>query len=381
MRIALVTPGGVDRSGTERVIPCLLWLIERLVRGGHDVHVFAFDQEQRPGCWPLLGATVHNAGARPRALRLWRALAIEHRRARFDVMHCFWALPSGAAMALPALLLRIPMVLTLPGGDLVADRTIDYGGRRRWRDRVRIALTTRIAARVTTPSRPMVDAARLLGIEAMRVPLGVARDHWPAAAPRPRLTGAPLHLVHVASLNRVKDQETLLRAMAALRDHGLDFELAIVGEDTLDGAVQRRSAALSLAQHVRFTGFLPQPALRAELDHADLLVMTSRHEGAPIAMLEAAMAGVPTIGTAVGHIAEFTPEAAVAVAVGDAAALAQAIARAAADEPERLRLAQAAQARALEIDADHTARAFLDMYRALAPERSAASHVRVARTA
>ena len=33
MKVAILTPGGVDRSGTERVIPCLLWLIERLVRG------------------------------------------------------------------------------------------------------------------------------------------------------------------------------------------------------------------------------------------------------------------------------------------------------------------------------------------------------------
>jgi hypothetical protein len=28
VKIALVVPGGVDRSGSERVIPCLLWLIE-----------------------------------------------------------------------------------------------------------------------------------------------------------------------------------------------------------------------------------------------------------------------------------------------------------------------------------------------------------------
>ena len=28
MKIAIVTPGGVDRSGSDRVIPCLLWLIE-----------------------------------------------------------------------------------------------------------------------------------------------------------------------------------------------------------------------------------------------------------------------------------------------------------------------------------------------------------------
>ena len=32
MKIALVVPGGVDRSGTRRVIPIILWLIERLVR-------------------------------------------------------------------------------------------------------------------------------------------------------------------------------------------------------------------------------------------------------------------------------------------------------------------------------------------------------------
>ena len=30
MKVALLVPGGVDRSGTHRVIPFLLWLIERL---------------------------------------------------------------------------------------------------------------------------------------------------------------------------------------------------------------------------------------------------------------------------------------------------------------------------------------------------------------
>jgi hypothetical protein len=48
MKVAIVTPGGVDRSGSERVIPCLLWLIERLVRAGIEVHVFALRQEPRP---------------------------------------------------------------------------------------------------------------------------------------------------------------------------------------------------------------------------------------------------------------------------------------------------------------------------------------------
>jgi hypothetical protein len=40
MKIALVVRGGVDRGGRERVVPVLLWLIERLARR-LDLHVIA----------------------------------------------------------------------------------------------------------------------------------------------------------------------------------------------------------------------------------------------------------------------------------------------------------------------------------------------------
>jgi hypothetical protein len=63
---------------------------------------------------------------------------------------------------------------------------------------------------------------------------------------------------------------------------------------------------------------------------------------------------VPTVGTAVGHVADWAPEAAVAVPIGDSLALAEAIGRLAGDEDERLRLARAAQALALAIDAEVT---------------------------
>ena len=34
MRVALVVPGGLDRSGRTRVVPSLLWLVERLAGSG-----------------------------------------------------------------------------------------------------------------------------------------------------------------------------------------------------------------------------------------------------------------------------------------------------------------------------------------------------------
>jgi glycosyltransferase involved in cell wall biosynthesis len=93
-----------------------------------------------------------------------------------------------------------------------------------------------------------------------------------------------------------------------------------------------------------------------------VLVMSSMHEAGPLVALEAAVIGVPTVGTAVGHIAEWSPAAALAVPVGDWASLAASLRSVLADEELRLRLAKAAQHRAMLEDADYTARAFESLY-------------------
>lgn len=365
----MLLPGGVDRSGTHRVIPAILWLIERLAAAGDDVHVFALNQEPEPGRWPLLGATVHNAGRRPRRARMLAQLVAEHRRARFDVLHAYWAAPAGMVAAAAGRVLRVPVVLEFPGGDLVRLPEIGYGGRLSRRGRLWVRVAVAGAARVVVPSVYMVEQARALGIAAQRVPWGVALDRWPPRPPRRRDPGEPARLLHLASLNRVKDQETLLRAAAALRDAGVLFRLDVIGDDTLGGAVQRRAAELGLGETVRFHGFLPHAEMRPWVEQADLLLHTSRHEGGPVVLLEAAVAGVPTAGTAVGHLAEWAPDAAAAVPVGDWAALAREITRLLADEDARLRMAAAAQARALVEDADFVAREIRRIHAELAGTR------------
>ena len=81
-----------------------------------------------------------------------------------------------------------------------------------------------------------------------------------------------------------------------------------------------------------------------------------------MAVLEAAVCGVPTVGTDVGHVNEWAPDGAVAVPVGDPRALADAVAELLDDEPRRMRIAFAAQARAVAIDADFTASSFERLY-------------------
>ena len=364
MKIALVVPGGVDRSGTQRVIPALLWLVERLARA-HEVHIFALYQEPRPSRYQLLGATVHNVGRGHTGWRTLGAIMQEHRRRAFDIFHAFWAVPPGVLAACAGRLLRRPVLLHLAGGELVTLHDIGYGGRRTLRERTWLRLALAGATSISAASEPMRKDAARLGYRTVRLPLGADRAAWPVRAPRARDPSQPARLLHVASLNRVKDQPTLLRAAALVAHEGVPFSLDVVGVDTLNGEIQGTALSLGVSDRVTFHGFLPQAELHPLLERADLLLMSSRHEAGPIVVLEAALTGVPTVGTAVGHIAEWQPEAAVAVPVGDPEALARETAALLADDERRTRIAAAAQRRAIAEDADWTARQVLAIYAAL----------------
>jgi glycosyltransferase involved in cell wall biosynthesis len=361
MRIALVVPGGVDRSLEYRVIPALLALISRLAIN-NDLQVFALHQETKAGEWQAAGAHIRNVGSKHTVLRAVRAICAEHRTAPFDVVHAIWSGWCGLIAVSSARLLGIPSLVHIAGGELVSIPEIAYGGRLKWYGRLREAWNLRGASAVTAASTPMIEMLSALGVAAHRVPLGVDLTAWPPRDPVSRDSSRPARFIHVASLNRVKDQTTLLRALASLMQSGLNFEMNVVGEDTLNGEMQSLAAELGLSEKVRFLGFLPQRQLRPIVEAADLMILSSRHEAGPLAMLEAAVAGVPTIGTAVGHIQEWSPVAAASVPVGDWVQLAKTIGQLLEDEDLRLRIAREALQRAVREDANYTAECFQALY-------------------
>ena len=381
MKIAFVVPGGVDASGEVRVIPALLALLRRL-SATHELHVFATHQDDEPSCWTLEGARIHNVGKPRSAWRAANAIIREHRLRPFDAIQSFWAGRHGALAVGVAALLRVPSVVHVAGGELCAIEDIRYGGCCTWHGRIRERVVLRCATVVTCPSRPIVDAIAERGVHAQRLPLGVDLNRWPIRAPVRRRRDEPVRLVHDASLNEVKDQSTLLYALRRLADAGFSFELDVIGEDTLHGRIQALAEDLGLSGRVRFHGFLPQRAARPLVEAAHVAVLSSRHEAGPLVLLEAAAAGVPTVGTAVGHFAEWNPDAALAVPCRDSAALAAAIASLLDDEDSRLSIAAAAQLNAAREDADYTARAFEAIYRRIAaPSTTARNAARERRNA
>ena len=361
MRVALVVPGGVDRSGEYRVIPALVALVKELASRG-EVHVFAFHQEAAPGEWLLHGAHVHNIGEGFTRLRCVRKVMREHSAKPFDVVHAVFSGSCGLVAVVAAWIAGTPSVVHVAGVELVALRDIDYGGAQRLLSRLRERWVLRQATVVTAASAPMLAQIQAFGVSALRVPLGVDLNAWPCRAPAPRHPGEPARLIHVASLNRVKDQPTLLRAMAVLAASGVDFHLDVIGEDTLGGAIQSLARELGLVSRITFHGFLNQRKVHALMTRAHIHLVSSRHEAGPVVALEAAAAGVPTVGTAVGHIAEWAPDAAVSVPVGDSTQLAAGVMLLLSDDERRLRLANEAYRRAIAQDAKYTADLFGRLY-------------------
>jgi glycosyltransferase involved in cell wall biosynthesis len=200
------------------------------------------------------------------------------------------------------------------------------------------------------------------------VPLGADLQHFTPGGAAPSATDLPLRLVHVGGLNRVKDQELLLRMFALVLAAEPAVRLTIAGGDTLDGHHRRLATQLGVAGQVDFLGHVPHEQLPGVVRGAALHVLTSRHDAGPVAVLEAAACGVPTVGTDVGHVHDFAglpSPAAVAVTTPTPQALADATLTLLRDDGRRHALAASALTWAQVHDATHTARTFEMLYRRL----------------
>jgi glycosyltransferase involved in cell wall biosynthesis len=185
-------------------------------------------------------------------------------------------------------------------------------------------------------------------------------------APRARLDGDPPRIVTVGRLAAPKDPLTLIRALPALEPR--PYSLAFIGDGPERGAVERELSARAVGHRVALLGDRRDvPELLAA---ADVFVLSSRSEGAPLSILEAMAAGLPVVASDVGGVGELVVdgETGLLVPPGDPARLAQALAHVLDDRALRERLGTAGRARARErFDLGALRDAHLDLYaRALA---------------
>jgi glycosyltransferase involved in cell wall biosynthesis len=88
------------------------------------------------------------------------------------------------------------------------------------------------------------------------------------------------------------DNDTIVRALAQLRDDGLDFECRFAGTGPSLEATRLLARDLGLEEKVRFLGDLEPAEVPDLLRWADVFVSAARSDGAPSSLFEAMSAGV-----------------------------------------------------------------------------------------
>jgi glycosyltransferase involved in cell wall biosynthesis len=290
--VALVIPG-LDRiGGAERQV---ILLAKGLRQRGWQVSVVALS-----GTGGDAAAGLIAAGAGFLTLQMRKGLADPRGWIRFhrwlrrespDVVHAH--LPHAAWLARWSRLgapVRVVVDTLHSCSTGTAGRRLGY----RWSgwlaDRVTAVSHAAAAAHL---SAAMVAASKLTVL-----PNGVDVEAWLPDAQDRTAVRRELELdeeflwLAAGRLDPVKDYPTLLAAMAKVPEPA---RLLIAGSGPLRDELLRLCARLGLERRVRFLGF--QPDLRRWMRAADGFVLSSRLEGLPMGLLEAAACALPAVAT------------------------------------------------------------------------------------
>jgi glycosyltransferase involved in cell wall biosynthesis len=109
----------------------------------------------------------------------------------------------------------------------------------------------------------------------------------------PNQSGPGPHLLAVGRLSREKGFDLLLRALVLVRERFPEADLTIAGTGREEAALKAECRQLGLESAVRFPGHVDCPA--TYFPSASVFVLSSRHEGLPNALLEAAAGGLPIV--------------------------------------------------------------------------------------
>ncbi|MDB4931261.1 MAG: glycosyl transferase group 1 [Myxococcaceae bacterium] len=170
----------------------------------------------------------------------------------------------------------------------------------------------------------------------------------------------------VGRLSHEKGQDLALRALASARAQGADVTFALAGDGPDREMLEGLAKELGLGLAVRFLGHQKQVGVVYKA--CDMLVMPSRSEAMPNALLEAMTLGLPVVATRVGGVPEVADDGEMAwiVEPESADALARAVVDCVARPDERARRVAQARARTTERhDPARRAERYLSLYAAL----------------
>jgi glycosyltransferase involved in cell wall biosynthesis len=216
-------------------------------------------------------------------------------------------------------------------------------------------LSARAAEHVVVPSETIKrDVGNWLGIDASRVSVvyeaaseiyrPVAHDSACAVARGYGIDGP--YVLSVGSREPGKNRVRLVRALAALRDEGIDCALLVIGQGAW-GYEQENDVVreLGMQDRVRFAGYAPIEDLPSLHSAAAAFAFPSLYEGFGLPVLEAMACGAPVLTSNLSATAEVAGDAALLVDPLSVEAIRDGLRALLTDEALRRKLAAAGLAR------------------------------------
>jgi glycosyltransferase involved in cell wall biosynthesis/SAM-dependent methyltransferase len=301
MHVALLSEG-LDRRGFRTTL-----VTGRVGPGEADMADFALERGVRPVVLGALGRSVSPVDD----LRAFGGLLSLIRRERPAIVHTHTA-KAGALGRAASLLAGVPIRIHTFHGHvfhgyfgkagsfavLLAERALGF-------------LTDRVLAVSPEVAKDLGDVYGVVPPGKVEVvPLGLDLAPFARAGAgegrggfRREIGAVPGDLLVgiVGRLVPVKDHAFFLDAGAELLKEMPQALLVVVGSGPLEADLRARARLLAIEPRCRFLGWRRDtPRIYADLDAAAL---TSLNEGTPVALIEAAAAGVPVVARAVGGVA------------------------------------------------------------------------------
>jgi glycosyltransferase involved in cell wall biosynthesis len=144
------------------------------------------------------------------------------------------------------------------------------------------------------------------------IPNGIPKPQFPPLHERERLRrqitgeGAGSIVITVGRFTRAKGYEDMVEAFRLLQQRASPPKLVMVGSGTTVDTIKNQIDDLDLNQLIILTG--DREDVPSLLALSDVYASSSHREGLPLAVLEAMMAGLPVVATAVGDIPNVVTE-------------------------------------------------------------------------
>jgi len=244
----------------------------------------------------------------------------------------------------------------------------------RWFNRATGRLDDAIIA-VSDDVRSTMPAARRAHVEVLRHGIDLtavdtrrlapdAVDRRAALRTELGLADTTVAVTCVANLRGEKGHDVLLDAAARLTaDHPADeVTLLLAGQGPLADELAATHARLGLGEAVRLLG--ERQDVLDLLFASDVFCLASRHEGLPVALMEALAVGLPVVATSVGGVPELVDDGVEGLLVpsDDPAALAAALGRMVDEPATRGAMAAAARRRGATVGIEPAARRLEQRY-------------------